>query len=389
MTTKKSNAVNTQNDILYIGVNDHLTDLFEGQYSVPNGMSYNSYLILDEKTAVTDTVDARFGGQWLDNLETALAGRLPDYLIVHHMEPDHSASIADFCKKYPNAVIAATAKAFTMMDAFFGPLPNPRLTVKDGSVLPLGRHELSFITAPMVHWPEVLFSYDRTDGILFSADAFGKFGALDADEPWDDEARRYYIGIVGKYGAPAAALLKKAAALDIRTICPLHGPVLKENLAHYINLYATWSSYTPEESGVAVCVASVYGHTARAAEALADALRKSGTKAVVYDLARCDMSAAVADAFRFDRLVLASPTYNGDVFPCMHAFLHALVSRGFRNRRVGLIENGSWAPMAAKVMQQALSACEGIEFLPAVTVRSAMNDQSVKDINALAQELLK
>jgi hypothetical protein len=389
MTTKKSNAVNTQNDILYIGVNDHLTDLFEGQYSVPNGMSYNSYLILDEKTAVTDTVDARFGGQWLDNLETALAGRLPDYLIVHHMEPDHSASIADFCKKYPNAVIAATAKAFTMMDAFFGSLPNPRLTVKDGSVLPLGRHELSFITAPMVHWPEVAVSYDRTDGILFSADAFGKFGALDADEPWDDEARRYYIGIVGKYGAPAAALLKKAAALDIRTICPLHGPVLKENLAHYINLYATWSSYTPEESGVAVCVASVYGHTARAAEALADALRKSGTKAVVYDLARCDMSAAVADAFRFDRLVLASPTYNGDVFPCMHAFLHALVSRSFRNRRVGLIENGSWAPMAAKVMQQTLSACEGIEFLPAVTVRSAMNDQSVKDINALAQELLK
>lgn len=389
MTNKKSNAVNTQNDILYIGVNDHLTDLFEGQYPVPNGMSYNSYLILDEKTAVTDTVDARFGGQWLDNLETALAGRLPDYLIVHHMEPDHSASIADFCKKYPNAVIAATAKAFTMMDAFFGPLPNPRLTVKDGSVLPLGRHELSFITAPMVHWPEVAVSYDRTDGILFSADAFGKFGALDADEPWDDEARRYYIGIVGKYGAPAAALLKKAAALDIRTICPLHGPVLKENLAHYINLYATWSSYTPEESGVAVCVASVYGHTARAAEALADALRKSGTKAVVYDLARCDMSAAVADTFRFDRLVLASPTYNGDVFPCMHAFLHALVSRGFRNRRVGLIENGSWAPMAAKVMQQALSACEGIEFLPAVTVRSAMNDQSVKDINALAQELLK
>lgn len=389
MTNKKSNAVNTQNDILYIGVNDHLTDLFEGQYPVPNGMSYNSYLILDEKTAVTDTVDARFGGQWLDNLETALAGRLPDYLIVHHMEPDHSASIADFCKKYPNAVIVATAKAFTMMDAFFGPLPNPRLTVKDGSVLPLGRHELSFITAPMVHWPEVAVSYDRTDGILFSADAFGKFGALDADEPWDDEARRYYIGIVGKYGAPAAALLKKAAALDIRTICPLHGPVLKENLAHYINLYATWSSYTPEESGVAVCVASVYGHTARAAEALADALRKSGTKAVVYDLARCDMSAAVADTFRFDRLVLASPTYNGDVFPCMHAFLHALVSRGFRNRRVGLIENGSWAPMAAKVMQQALSACEGIEFLPAVTVRSAMNDQSVKDINALAQELLK
>ena len=389
MTNKKSNAVNTQNDILYIGVNDHLTDLFEGQYSVPNGMSYNSYLILDEKTAVTDTVDARFGGQWLDNLETALAGRLPDYLIVHHMEPDHSASIADFCKKYPNAVIAATAKAFTMMDAFFGPLPNPRLTVKDGSVLPLGRHEFSFITAPMVHWPEVAVSYDRTDGILFSADAFGKFGALDADEPWDDEARRYYIGIVGKYGAPAAALLKKAAALDIRTICPLHGPVLKENLAHYINLYATWSSYTPEESGVAVCVASVYGHTARAAEALADALRKSGTKAVVYDLARCDMSAAAADAFRFDRLVLASPTYNGDVFPCMHAFLHALVSRSFRNRRVGLIENGSWAPMAAKVMQQALSACEGIEFLPAVTVRSAMNDQSVKDINALAQELLK
>ena len=389
MTNKKSNAVNTQNDILYIGVNDHLTDLFEGQYSVPNGMSYNSYLILDEKTAVTDTVDARFGGQWLDNLETALAGRLPDYLIVHHMEPDHSASIADFCKKYPNAVIAATAKAFTMMAAFFGSLPNPRLTVKDGSVLPLGRHELSFITAPMVHWPEVAVSYDRTDGILFSADAFGKFGALDVDEPWDDEARRYYIGIVGKYGAPAAALLKKAAALDIRTICPLHGPVLKENLAHYINLYATWSSYTPEESGVAVCVASVYGHTARAAEALADALRKNGTKVTVYDLARCDMSAAVADAFRFDRLVLASPTYNGDVFPCMHAFLHALVLRGFRNRRVGLIENGSWAPMAAKGMQQTLSACDSIEFLPAVTVRSAMNDQSVKDINALAQELLK
>ena len=389
MTNKKSNAVNTQNDILYIGVNDHLTDLFEGQYSVPNGMSYNSYLILDEKTAVTDTVDARFGGQWLDNLETALAGRLPDYLIVHHMEPDHSASIADFCKKYPNAVIAATAKAFTMMDAFFGPLPNPRLTVKDGSVLPLGRHELSFITAPMVHWPEVAVSYDRTDGILFSADAFGKFGALDVDEPWDDEARRYYIGIVGKYGAPTAALLKKAAALDIRTICPLHGPVLKENLAHYINLYATWSSYTPEESGVAVCVASVYGHTARAAEALADALRKNGTKVTVYDLARCDMSAAVADAFRFDRLVLASPTYNGDVFPCMHAFLHALVSRGFRNRRVGLIENGSWAPMAAKVMQQTLSACDSIEFLPAVTVRSALNDQSAKAVNALAQELLK
>lgn len=389
MTTKKSNAVNTQNDILYIGVNDHLTDLFEGQYPVPNGMSYNSYLILDEKTAVTDTVDARFGGQWLGNLETALAGRLPDYLIVHHMEPDHSASIADFCKKYPNAVIAATAKAFTMMDAFFGPLPNPRLTVKDGSVLPLGRHELSFITAPMVHWPEVAVSYDRTDGILFSADAFGKFGALDVDEPWDDEARRYYIGIVGKYGAPAATLLKKAAALDIRTICPLHGPVLKENLAHYINLYATWSSYTPEESGVAVCVASVYGHTARAAEALADALRKSGTKAVVYDIARCDMSAAVADAFRFDRLVLASPTYNGDVFPCMHAFLHALVSRGFRNRRVGLIENGSWAPMAAKVMQQTLSACDSIEFLPAVTVRSALNDQSAKAVNELAQELLK
>ena len=389
MTNKKSNAVNTQNDILYIGVNDHLTDLFEGQYSVPNGMSYNSYLILDEKTAVTDTVDARFGGQWLDNLETALAGRLPDYLIVHHMEPDHSASIADFCKKYPNAVIAATAKAFTMMDAFFGPLPNPRLTVKYGSVLPLGRHELSFITAPMVHWPEVAVSYDRTDGILFSADAFGKFGALDADEPWDDEARRYYIGIVGKYGAPAAALLKKAAALDIRTICPLHGPVLKDNLAHCISLYATWSSYAPEESGVAVCVASVYGHTARAAEALADALRKNGTKVTVYDLARCDMSAAVADAFRFDRLVLASPTYNGDVFPCMHAFLHALVSRGFRNRRVGLIENGSWAPMAAKVMQQTLSARDSIEFLPAVTVRSALNDQSAKAVNELAQELLK
>ena len=379
-------------DIRYIGVNDHITDLFEGQYRVPSGMSYNSYLILDEKTAVMDTVDIRFTHEWLDNLQSALGGRQPDYLIVQHMEPDHSANVANFLRLYPEAQVVASAKAFGMMQSFFGAdYADRRVVVGEGDTLSLGRHTLTFITAPMVHWPEVIVTYDSLDGVLFSADGFGKFGALDAEEPWDDEARRYYIGIVGKYGAQVQALLKKAAGLDIRIICPLHGPVLRENLGHYIGLYNTWSSYTVESDGIVVAYTSVYGNTRRAAEQLAEKLKAKGAPAVaLYDLARCDMSAAVADAFRYGRLVLATTTYNADVFPFMKEFIHHLTERGFRNRTVALIENGSWAPLAAKTMRAMLEGCPGLSFAEnTVRIRSALNDESAAQLEALADELCR
>ena len=378
-------------DIKYIGVNDHKTDLFEGQYIVPNGMAYNSYLIADEKIAVMDTVDAAFTEEWLSNLETALEGRKPDYLIVQHMEPDHSANIMNFLKAYPEATVVASAKAFAMIQNFFGTdLAENRMVVGDGDTLSLGRHELTFVAAPMVHWPEVIVTYDSTDKVLFSADGFGKFGALDAEEDWACEARRYYIGIVGKYGAQVQNLLKKAAKLDIGIICPLHGPVLNENLGYYINLYDIWSSYRPEEEGVIIAYTSVYGNTKKAAELLAEKLKAGGCpKVVVNDLARCDMAEAVEDAFRYSKLVLATTTYNADIFPFMKEFIHHLTERNYSNRTVAFIENGSWAPNATKTMQGMLEKSKNLTYTEAtVKILSALNEESVAQIDALAKELL-
>ncbi len=380
------------NDIRYIGVNDHKIDLFEGQYVVENGMAYNSYVILDQKIAVFDTVDAHFTHEWLDNLQKALAGRTPDYLIVQHMEPDHSANILQFAKLYPTATIAASAKAFPMMQNFFGTdFADRRLVLAEGDTLELGTHTLHFITAPMVHWPEVIMTYDSTDKVLFSADGFGKFGALDADEDWACEARRYYFGIVGKYGAQVQAVLKKAAALDIRTICPLHGPILSENLGYYLDLYNTWSSYGTETEGIMIACTSVYGNTKKAVEQLAKELEEKGCpKVVVNDLARCDMAECVEDAFRYGKIVLATTTYNADIFPFMRTFIDHLVERGFKNRVVGLIENGSWAPLAAKTMRKMLEGCKNLTFTEStVSIKSAMNDDNKAQITAMADELCK
>lgn len=381
--------MNITDDIRYIGVNDHDIDLFEGQYTVPNGMAYNSYVILDEKTAVMDTVDARFGTQWLDNLAQALGGRAADYLVVHHMEPDHSANIALFAQKYPEAKIVSSKQAFVMMKQFFGTdFADRQVVVGEGSTLALGQHTLRFIAAPMVHWPEVVMSYDSADKALFSADGFGKFGALDADEDWACEARRYYFGIVGKYGAQVQALLKKAAALDIERICPLHGPVLSENLGYYIGLYDAWSSYRPESEGVVIAYTSVYGNTKKAAELLARTLEDKGCpKVTLTDLARSDMAEAVEDAFRYDRLVLATTTYNTDIFPFMREFVEHLAERNYQSRRVGIIENGTWAPMAAKVIKGMLEKCRDITFAQTVTIRSALDDSSTAQLMALADEM--
>lgn len=378
------------NDIRYIGVNDHKIDLFEGQYDVPNGMAYNSYLICDEKIAVMDTVDRNFTHEWLDNLAAALNGRKPDYLIVQHMEPDHSANIAAFMKLYPETVIVATAKAFQMMQNFFGTdFADRRLVVKENDTLSLGRHTLTFVTAPMVHWPEVMFTYDSTDKVLFSADAFGKFGALDVEEDWACEARRYYFGIVGKYGAQVQAVLKKAAALDIQIICPLHGPVLSEDLGYYLGLYQTWSSYGTETEGIAIFYTSVYGNTKRAAEKLAELLKANGCPKVAFnDLAREDMAECVEDAFRYGRIVLATTTYNAEIFPFMRIFIEELTERNFQNRTVGFIENGSWAPMAEKVMKKMLEGCRNLHFAEnTVHIKSALNDESNAQLDALAKEL--
>ena len=379
-------------DIKYIGVNDHDIDLFEGQYAVPAGMAYNSYVIKDEKIAVMDTVDAHFGEQWLANLRDALDGRAPDYLVVQHMEPDHSANIAAFAQAYPDATIVASAKAFAMMKNFFGTdYAERRTVVGDGDTLPLGEHTLTFVTAPMVHWPEVIVTYDSCDKVLFSADGFGKFGALDTEEDWDCEARRYYFGIVGKYGAQVQALLRKASALDIAVICPLHGPVLTENLGYYLGLYNTWSSYTPESCGVLIAYTSVYGNTKAAAELLAERLRERGCeKVVLTDLARSDMAEAVEDAFRYDRLVLATTTYNAELFPFMREFISELTERGYRGRKVGLVENGSWAPMAAKVMRGMLEGCKDITFTDTtVRILSALSEESRAAIDAMADELMQ
>lgn len=379
-------------DIRYIGVNDHDVDLFEGQYTVENGMSYNSYVILDEKVAVMDTVDAHFGVEWLQNLETELNGRRPDYLVVQHMEPDHSANIAVFMETYPEAQIVSSAKAFVMMQQFFGTdFPERKVVVGEGSTLKLGRHTLTFVTAPMVHWPEVIVTYDSTDKVLFSADGFGKFGALDVEEDWADEARRYYIGIVGKYGAQVQALLKKAAVLDIAIICPLHGPVLNENLGYYLDKYNTWSSYAVEDEGVVIAYTSVYGHTKEAVEELAEKLNQRGCpNVVVADLARCDMAEAVADAFRYSKLVLATTTYNATIFPHMQSFIDHLTARNYQGRTVGMIENGAWAPMAAKVMKKMLETSKNLTYTDTtVTVKCAVNDASRAQIDALADELCK
>lgn len=377
-------------DIFHIGINDRKIDLFEGQYAVPNGMAYNSYIIIDEQVAVLDTADGAFRDEWLDETEAALNGRHPDYLIVQHMEPDHSANIAAFLLRYPDTTVVGNAKTFAMLDAFYGAGTGAeRLVVKDGDTLSLGRHTLTFVFAPMVHWPEVMVTYDSADKILFSADAFGKFGTLDADEPWEHEARRYYIGIVGKYGAQVQSLLKKAAALDIAMICPLHGPVLTETISDALRLYDLWSSYRPEEEGVTVAYASIYGHTEEAAQALAEKLAECGVSHVaLFDLCRADMAEAVASAFRYPTLVLASVTYNADVFPPMHAYLHALTERGFRARKVALIENGSWAPTAAKVMRTALEGCRDLTFCDTVlTLRSALTEANRETVAALAKEI--
>ena len=379
-------------DIRYVGVNDHQVDLFEGQYSVPNGMAYNSYVILDEKVAVMDTVDKSFTHQWLDNLAAVLGTRKPDYLVVQHLEPDHAANIANFMKVYPETTVVSSAKAFAMMQNFFGTdYADRRVVVGEGSTLTLGKHTLTFVTAPMVHWPEVIVTYDSTDKVLFSADGFGKFGALDADESWDDEARRYYIGIVGKYGPQVQALLKKAAGLDIQIICPLHGPVLTENLGHYLNLYDIWSGYRVESEGIVVAYTSVYGHTKEAAELLAQKLEAKGCpRVVVHDLARCDMAEAVADAFRYGKLVLATTTYNADVFPFMKEYIHHLTERNFRNRTVALMENGSWAPLAAKTMRGMLEGCKNLTFTETtVRILSALNEESREQVETLAAELCR
>lgn len=378
--------------IKYIGVNDHKVDLFEGQYPVANGMAYNSYVILDEKIAVMDTVDANFTHEWLDNLEQVLDGRKPDYLIVQHMEPDHAANVANFLKVYPDTTVVANVKTFQMIYNFFGlTLEGQKLEVTNGGTLSLGNHQLTFVFAPMVHWPEVMVTYDSTDKVLFSADGFGKFGALDVEEDWDDEARRYFIGIVGKYGTLVQSLLKVAATLDIRIICPLHGPVLSEDLGHYIGLYDTWSSYTPEEEGIVIAYTSVYGHTKKAVDLLAYKLRSKGCpKVVVYDLARDDMSLALSDAFRYSKLILATTTYNASIYPFMHDYISRLVEHNFQNRTVGLIENGSWAPLAAKVMREMMTKCKKINWLDTtVKILSAMNQDNQDQLEAMADELCK
>ena len=377
-------------DIRYVGVNDHKIDLFEGQYDVPNGMAYNSYVIMDEKIAVMDTVDRNFTHEWLNNLEDTMGNRKPDYLIVQHMEPDHSANIMNFCNNYPDAVIVSSAKAFTMMKNFFGTeFEDRRIVVKEGDTLELGSHTLTFVAAPMVHWPEVIVTYDSKDKVLFSADGFGKFGALDVEEDWACEARRYYIGIVGKYGAQVQSLLKKAAGLDIQTICPLHGPVLTENLGYYIGLYDTWSSYGVESDGIMIAYTSVYGNTKKAVEILAEKLRVKGCpKVVVNDLAREDMAECVEDAFRYGRIVLATTTYNADIFPFMKEFINHLTERNFRNKTIALIENGSWAPQAAKTMKKMLEGCKNLEFTDTtVSIMSALNDKSSEQLEKLAEEL--
>lgn len=379
-------------DIRYVGVNDHQVDLFEGQYVVPNGMAYNSYVIMDEKIAIMDTVDIHFGHEWLDNVQNVLAGRQPDYLIVQHMEPDHSANIFNFMKVYPNVQIVASDKAFTMMNQFFGTdFADRRVVVGEGSTLELGTHTLTFVTAPMVHWPEVIVTYDSHDKVLFSADGFGKFGALDVEEPWADEARRYYIGIVGKYGAQVQKLLKKAGGLDIEMICPLHGPVLKENLGYYLNLYNTWSSYSVEEEGILIAYTSIYGNTKKGVELLAEKLRRNGApKVVVKDLARCDMAEAVADAFRYSKIVLATTTYNAGIFPHMRDFIEHLTERNFQNRTVAFIENGSWAPIAANVMKKMLEGSKKLNLTETtVTIKSALSEESSAQIDALVAELCR
>lgn len=378
--------------IKYVGVNDHKVDLFEGQYPVANGMAYNSYVILDEKIAVMDTVDANFTHEWLDKLEQVLDGRKPDYLIVQHMEPDHAANVANFLKVYPDTTVVANVKTFQMIYNFFGlTLEGQKLEVTNGGTLSLGNHQLTFVFAPMVHWPEVMVTYDSTDKVLFSADGFGKFGALDVEEDWDDEARRYFIGIVGKYGAQVQSLLKVAATLDIQIICPLHGPVLSEDLGHYIGLYDTWSSYTPEEEGIVIAYTSVYGHTKKAVDLLADKLRSKGCpKVVVYDLARDDMSLALSDAFRYSKLILATTTYNASIYPFMHDYISRLVEHNFQNRTVGLIENGSWAPLAAKVMREMMAKCKKINWLDTtVKILSAINQDNQDQLEAMADELCK
>lgn len=376
-------------DIKYIGVNDREVDLFEGQYEVPEGMAYNSYVILDEKVAVFDTVDKDFGDEWLSNLEKALGGRGVDYLIVQHMEPDHSANIDVFAKKYSNAKIVATDKAFVMMEQFFGETYEGRkIAVKDGDGLSLGKHELVFVTAPMVHWPEVMLTYDKTDKVLFSADAFGKFGALDADEEWACEARRYYFGIVGKYGAQVQSLLKKASGLEINTICPLHGPILTEDLGYYLNLYNIWSSYESEETGVFVAYTSVYGNTKKAALLLSEKLKGMGIKVATCDLAREDMHEAIEDAFKYSHLVLATTTYNGDIFPFMKEFINHLTERNFQNRTVSFIENGSWAPVAKKVMLKMLENSKNLKYTEnSVCIKSAVNAENEREIDALCEEI--
>ena len=379
-------------DIKYIGVNDRKIDLFEGQYVVPNGMAYNSYAIIDDKIAIMDTVDAAFTHEWLDNIQNALDGKSPDYLIVQHMEPDHSANIYNFVKTYPNAQIVSSVKAFQMMKQFFGTdFADKQIVVAEGDTLNLGHHELHFVAAPMVHWPEVIVTYDSLDKVLFSADGFGKFGALDADEDWACEARRYYIGIVGKYGAQVQNLLKKAAALDIKQICPLHGPILNENLEYYLNLYNLWSSYQPEEEGIVIAYTSVYGNTKKAVELLAEKLRANGCpKVVVNDLARCDMAEAIEDAFRYSKLVLATTTYNAELFPFMHHFILGLTERNFQNRTVALIENGSWAPLAAKVMRGMFEKSKNINFAEhTVKILSSLNDESTEQLSLLADELCR
>ncbi len=380
------------NAIKYVGVNDRQVDLFEGQYVVPNGMAYNSYVILDKKIAVMDTVDAKFTHEWLDNLTNVLGGRKPDYLVVQHMEPDHSANILNFTKTYPDATVVSSEKAFKMMKNFFGTdFAEHKLVVGEGDTLSLGEHELHFVAAPMVHWPEVIVTYESTEKVLFSADGFGKFGALDADEDWACKARRYYIGIVGKYGAQVQALLKKAATLDIKTICPLHGPILKENLGYYIGLYNTWSSYQPEEEGIVIAYTSVYGNTKKAVMQLAEKLRAKGCpKVVVNDLARCDMAEAVEDAFRYSKLVLATTTYNAEIFPFMREFIEHLTERNYSNRTVALIENGSWAPLAAKIMREMFAKSKNLTFTDTtVKIMSALNDESTAQLDALSDELCR
>ncbi len=378
------------NDIVYIGVNDHNIDLFEGQYVVPNGMAYNSYVILDNKIAVMDTVDRNFTHEWLDNLNKALNGKKPDYLVIQHMEPDHSANIVNFIKAYPNTKIVSSDKAFKMMNQFFGDdFKDKQVVIKEGDTLNLGKHILHFVAAPMVHWPEVMVTYDETDKVLFSADGFGKFGALDVNEDWACEARRYYIGIVGKYGLQVQALLKKASTLDIKIICPLHGPILKDNLGYYINLYDTWSAYRPEEEGICICYTSVYGHTKKAVELLAEKLKANGCpKVVVNDLARSDMAECVEDAFRYNKLVLATTTYNSEIFPFMREFINHLVERGYKNRKVAFIENGTWAPMAISTMKNMMSKLVNITYLENnVTILSNLNKESTDKLNKLANEL--